>query len=191
MAKTLECNIGIYKTNSRLGVKATLGSTIAAIDAVLDAAAAFEIALAHFTSPQRSAIGQGTYFDLVQFAAPLLGCLHTFRAKASAKKKELAGHPPLPKKSHLAQLCLLLRAIYEAVQEAKRTEPKQKVLHAFTLAVLEAANIPRENYHGNPSRLRKLFFFGSVTSSDLGPWVNVQLRREIEKAVRRTRIPNT
>jgi hypothetical protein len=32
MAKTLECNIGIYKTNSRLGVKATLGSTIAAIE---------------------------------------------------------------------------------------------------------------------------------------------------------------
>jgi hypothetical protein len=186
MATVLEYNIGNYKTNTRQKVKATLGRTIAAIDEVLNAADAIEEALKPFTCPQRSGLGQGTYNALVPFATPLLGDLRTFRHKAKAQRKELDQSPPLPKNPQLRQLCLLLRAIYEAVQEA-RAAINEKELRAFALVILGAADIPRKDYgdyHIHPERLTELFNFDAVPSSDLRRYVNAELREEIDGLVR-------
>jgi hypothetical protein len=136
MATNLEYNIGNYKTNTRHKVKATLGRTIAAIDKALIAADAFEKALMPFTCPQRSRLGQGTYHALAPVATPLLGYLRTYRHKAKAQREKLGEHPPLPKNPQLVILCLWLRAIYEAVQEAREAAMDEKGLLTFARTVL-------------------------------------------------------
>jgi hypothetical protein len=187
MAAFLECNIGNYKTNTRHGVKATLGENIAAIDEALNAADAIGKALMPFTRLESSGIGQGTYRALAPFAATLLEHLHTFRHKAKARREELVESPALPKNPQLGQLCLLLRAIYEAVEEARNASTNEKELRKFALSVMEAARIPRENYHDHPSRLTELFYFNTVPSSELRRYVNTELRKEIEELIRGTR----
>jgi hypothetical protein len=157
VAALLELEIGTYKQLSSRP-KVTPKRTIAAIDNAQEAGLEFEKALRQFTDIARSGVDAPTYFALTEFAGACSAAISTFLAKAGARKKELAkGSPPKIENQPLQELCGRLQTLFEATQEAKQGESGEKRLIGFVLTVLEAANVPCEDYRLHPSRLKRLF----------------------------------
>jgi hypothetical protein len=155
VAALLELEIWAYKKLSRRA-EVTPKRTIAAIDKAREAGLEFEKALRQFTDIARSGVDAPTYFALTEFAGACSGAISTFLAKAGARKKELAKAPKIENQP-LRELCGRLQTLFEATQEAKQGESGEKRLIGFVLTVLEAANVPCEDYRLHPSRLKRLF----------------------------------
>jgi hypothetical protein len=157
IVRTLEAGIARYKMQSRLPF-VTVGKNVAAINEALEALDAAEKALRPFRDTSHSGVGSKTVHALNSSACEVHASIRKFRIEAQARREELrrykrfgAEHGPL------GGLCALVRFVFEIVQEAREAEPKKKLLRTFALAVLQAADIPCDDYHIHPSRMDKLF----------------------------------
>jgi hypothetical protein len=80
------------------------------------------------------------------------------RVAAQCRKEELLRRKRFgAEHGALGGLCALVRFLFGIDQEARDAEPRKNLLRKFALAVLQAADIPCDDYRVHPSRMDKLF----------------------------------
>jgi hypothetical protein len=156
----IEADVSHYKSMAALPNNTTVGSSIAAVDAVLKAEKALEVALQPFRptcSPyDRSRLDYETRDGGVPAAvvAALSGV--QIRDIMEPLRKRLSGLQPVdPRTEKLSVFCSRLRLLFEAVGRGG-PDDKRKRLHAFLLIILKISGIERktyDTYRNQPQRL--------------------------------------
>jgi hypothetical protein len=160
VARYIEGEIEVLKATSA-SVQPTIGDVQATIDDATKILSRANRALAPFTHPW-SGIDHESLDELAPLAQQITEAIAAFRDAAASRSRALGKMRRLgPANRPLGQLCLILRLIFEAVQEALGSNAWSSAqLHAFMYAVLEAAGIDCESYRSNPARLDALMELG-------------------------------
>jgi hypothetical protein len=179
MIETIEAAIAVYKMQSGLPT-VTVGGNVAAIDEALGKLDAAKKALRPFTDSRHSGVGRKTVLALNVSACEVNSSIRKFRIEAQARKEELrrykrfrAEHGPL------GGLGGYIRFLHDIVRGSSKAGPKRKLLRTFALAVLQAADIPCDDYRVHPSRMDKLFT-PEIPDSPQTQLLTARLRQEIE-----------